>query len=318
MKVLWRFAGLLLLLLVVAGAIFYRNPLWTIDQFTHFDLWRAGAKQGFVEVGGNRLHYYEAPAAAGTAGVPLVLVHGLGSRGEDWAKLIPGFSAAGFHVYAPDLLGYGRSDRPDVAYSIPLEEKTVVQFMQAMHVQKADVIGWSMGGWVAMSLALDHPEMVERLAIYDSAGTYFPAVIPAGLFTPKDVAGVQRLADVLEATPRHIPGFFAKDTLRKMGPNDWVIEQSLASMLSGRYLLDFRLHALKMPMLVMWGGADRLIPPASGADIHRAVPQSVYEVVEGCGHLGPGECFQPYLAGTIEFMKAEPPMAGGEKTFPKP
>jgi pimeloyl-ACP methyl ester carboxylesterase len=318
MKVFWRTAGLVLLLLLAAGAVFYRYPLWVLDQQSHFILWRSGVKHRFVQASGHRLHFYEANATDGSAGTPLVLVHGLGSRGEDWAKLIPGFAAAGFHVYAPDLLGYGRSDRPDVSYTIALEEQTVVEFMQAMHVERADVIGWSMGGWIAMSLALDHPAMVTRLVIYDSAGTYFPAVLPPGLFTPTDVAGVQRLYDVLEPESHPLPAFVARDTLQKSAENGWIIDRSLASMVSGRYLLDFRLGALKMPMLIVWGGSDRLIPPAVGESIHRAIPQSVYEVVEGCGHLGPGECPKPYVEGTVEFLKANPPMRRGEKTFPKP
>ena len=103
--------------------------------------------------------------------------------------MIPALAAKGFHVYVPDLLGYGRSPKPDVDYSISLEEQTVAQFMQAVHVARADVGGWSMGGWVAMKLALDHPEMVDRLVVYDSAGVYFPATFEPELFTPDGCCG---------------------------------------------------------------------------------------------------------------------------------
>ena len=318
MRFLWLFAGFLLIVLIVAGAVFYRYPMWALDQPIHFNLWRAGAQHRYVESGGHRLHYYEAPSTDGSPGRPLVLVHGLGSRGEDWAKLIPGFTANGFHVYAPDLLGYGRSDRPDLDYSIALEEKTVVDFMETMHIERADMIGWSMGGWVAMSVALDHPAMVNRLVIYDSAGTYFPAVIPPRFFTPTDIPGVRRLFDTLEPEPQRIWDFVARDILRKMARNGWVVERSVASMVSGRYLLDFRLHAIEQPMLIMWGGSDRLIPPSVGEAMHQSVRQSVYVVVEGCGHLGPGECPQPYLEETTKFLLAQPPMMRGEKTVSQP
>jgi pimeloyl-ACP methyl ester carboxylesterase len=187
-----------------------------------------------------------------------------------------------------------------------------------MHLQKANVIGWSMGGWIAMRLALDQPAMVDRLAVYDTAGTYFPAVLPEGLFAPNDVAGVQRLVDVLEPKPRPLPGFVAKDSLRKLQRNGWIVNRSLASMTGGRYLLDFRLTGLKQPMLIMWGGDDHLIPPSVGEALHRSVPQSVFEIVEGCGHLGPAECSKPYLDGTLEFLKAQPPMSVQRKTFPAP
>ena len=309
---LLRVVGFLLLLVVAAGLIFYRYPLWVADQHTRFHLWRSGVKSGYVEAGGYRLHYFEAGPGDGA---PLVLVHGLGARGEDWAAMIPALAAQGFHVYVPDLLGYGRSPRPDVSYSISLEEETVAQFMQAVHVPKADVGGWSMGGWVAMKLALDHPEIVDRLIVYDSAGVYFPATFEPDLFTPHDVAGVRKLIAILTPNPRNIPDFAAEAMVRKLQRNAWVVNRSTASMVGGRDLLDFRLHDISQPMLIVWGAKDELIPLASGETIHRSVPQSVLDIIAGCGHLAPAECAKPVIAGTVEFLRAQPPMRGGERTF---
>ena len=313
MKVALRVVAFLLLVVVVGGVIFYRYPLWVTDQHTRFHLWRRGVKSEYVEAGGYRLHYFEAGPGDGT---PLVLVHGLGARGEDWGAMIPALAAQGFHVYVPDLLGYGRSPKPDVSYSISLEEETVAQFMQAVHVPRADVGGWSMGGWVAMKLALDHPEMVDRLTVYDSAGVYFPATFAPDLFTPHDVAGVKELIAMLTPNPRNIPDFVAEAMVRKLQRNAWVVNRSTASMVAGRDLLDFRLHDISQPMLIVWGAKDVLIPLASGETIHRSVPQSVLDVIGGCGHLAPAECAKPVIEGTVEFLRAQPPMHGGEKTFP--
>src|ERR1700709_2133621 len=125
MKYVWRVAGTLLLLAVVGAVLFYRYPLWFLDQPIYFRLWRSHVQSKYVDLGSNRLHYYEAAPAGGGARTPPLLIHGLGARGEDWSNLIPGFAANGFHVYVPDLLGYGRSSRPDVDYSIALEESIV-------------------------------------------------------------------------------------------------------------------------------------------------------------------------------------------------
>jgi pimeloyl-ACP methyl ester carboxylesterase len=230
--------------------------------------------------------------------------------------MIPGMAARGFHVYVPDLLGYGRSPQPDLDYSISLEEQTVVQFMQVMRVPRADVGGWSMGGWVVMKLALDHPEMVDRLMIYDSAGTYFPATWGPGLFTPSDVAGVRELMAMLTPKPRPLPNFAAEAALRKLQGNAWVLRRSMTSMTSGRDLLDFRLYQISQPMLIVWGAEDELIPLSVGEAIHKKVPQSVLDVVDGCGHLAPAECPRPVIDGTVEFLRSEPPMRGGGRTFP--
>jgi pimeloyl-ACP methyl ester carboxylesterase len=315
MKLALRVVAFLLLVVVAAGLIFYRYPLWVADQLTRFHLWRQGVKSEYVEAGGYRLHYFEAGPEGG-GGTPLVLVHGLGARGEDWGAMIPALARQGFHVYVPDLLGYGRSPKPDVNYSISLQEQTVAEFMQAVQVPKADVGGWSMGGWVAMKLALDHPEMVDRLIVYDSAGVYFPATFEPDLFTPHDVEGVRKLISMLTPNPRSVPDFAAEAMVRKLQANAWVVNRSTASMVAGRDLLDFRLHNISQPMLIVWGAKDELIPLASGETIHRTVPQSVLEVVGGCGHLAPAECAKPVLEGTVEFLRAQPPMRGGERTFP--
>jgi pimeloyl-ACP methyl ester carboxylesterase len=316
MKFALRVVAVLVLVVVAAGLIFYRYPLWVADQQIRFHLWRAGVKSEYVEAGGYRLHYFEAAPGNGGGGTPLVLVHGLGARGEDWAAMTPALAAQGFHVYVPDLLGYGRSPKPNVDYSISLEEQTVAQFMRAVHVPRADIGGWSMGGWIAMKLALDHPEMVDRLVIYDSAGVYFPATWDAELFTPADVIGVKKLIAMLTPKPGPLPGFAAEAALRKLERNAWVIRRSMTAMTNGRDLLDFRLQGITQPMLIVWGSQDELIPLSAGERIHKSVPQSVLNIVEGCGHLAPAECPVPVVEGTVEFLKAEPPLRGGEKTFP--
>jgi len=315
MKFALRVVAFVVLLVVAAGLVFYRYPLWVADQQIRFHLWREGVKSEYVDAGGYRLHYFEAAPWNG-GGTPLVLVHGLGARGENWAAMIPALAAQGFHVYAPDLLGYGRSAKPDVDYSISLEEQTVVQFMQGVHVPRADVGGWSMGGWIVMKLAMDRPEMVDRLAIYDSAGVYFPASWEPELFTPSDVIGVTKLIGMLTPKPQPLPGFVAEAALRKLEANAWVIRRSMTAMTNGRDLLDFRLYKISQPMLIMWGAQDELIPVSVGESIHMSVPQSVLNIVEGCGHLAPEQCPRPVIAGTVEFLKAEPPMRGGERTFP--
>jgi pimeloyl-ACP methyl ester carboxylesterase len=316
MKLALRVIAVVMVLAVAAGCFFYFDPLWVSDQQIRLRLWREGVRSEYAMVDGYRIHYFEALPPQGSAGTPLLLVHGLGARGEDWGAMMPALSAQGFHVYAPDLLGYGRSPRPDVSYSISMEEAVVVEFMQAMHLARPDVGGWSMGGWIAMKLALDHPEMVDRLMVYDSAGIYFPATFEADLFTPHDTAGVRRLIAMLTPKPRPIPEFAARAALRKLRRNAWVLDRSTASMRNGRDLLDFRLHNIHQPMLMVWGAKDELIPLPAGEVIHQAVPQSVLDVVAGCGHLAPAECPKPVIAATVEFLKAEPPMSGGRKIFP--
>jgi pimeloyl-ACP methyl ester carboxylesterase len=324
MKARLRLAGIVLLLLaLVAGGTFYWNPLWVNDQQIRYHLWRAGVRSEYVNVSGDRIHYFEAAPSDGTPGKPLLLLHGLGSRGEDWAPLIPGLAAAGFHVYAPDLLGYGRSEKPQwPCCSIQVEEEIVLHFIQATGMGRSgsagapepiDLAGWSMGGWIAAKLALDDPALIDRLVLYDSAGITIHTNFPRDAFVPTDAAGLARLMALLMPHPRTLPGFVARATLRRLKRNGRIVQQSMDSMQTGAGLLDARLSGIRQPTLVMWGMADILIPPAIGETMHREIPHSVFDGIVGCGHLAPSQCAKPVLAGTIQFLKAQPPMQGGEQ-----
>jgi pimeloyl-ACP methyl ester carboxylesterase len=304
MKPVLRVGGAVLLLmaaLVIVGFLAY--PLWVNDQIIRLGLWRNGVKSEYAQAGPYRLHYFEAGPAGGP---PLVLVHGLGSRGEDWAPLIPGLAGAGFHVYVPDLPGYGRSPRPRVTYTIELEAKAVEDFMQTLHVDRAEVAGWSMGGWVAAKLTLEHPGMVDRLMLLDAAGVYFPFTFDASLFVPTDHAGMARLQAILSPEPQALPGFVERAAIRRLRKNERVLRSSVGAMLSGRDLLDFRMHRITQSTLIVWGKQDALIPLASGETMHREIANSSLFVVDGCGHLAPGECSGPVLKEMVGFLTAEP------------
>ena len=317
-KTLLRSVGILLVLGLLAAGTFLLEPLWINDHLIRYKLWRQHVRSESIKIEGYRVHYFEAtpstaPTAAG-AGRVLILVHGLGARGEDWSPLIPSLAAAGFHVYVPDLLGYGRSAKPNVGYSIALEEELIANFMHALRIEHADVGGWSMGGWVALKLAADHPTLVDRLIVLDSAGVYFPATFDATLFTPTDAAGLSHLVAMLTPHPQPVPAFASRAVIRRLHANAWVVERSVQSMESGRDLMDFRLNEIHQPTLVVWGRLDQLIPLSAGEVIHHKIPGSSMLIVDGCGHLAPSECWKPVLHGMLGFLTAQPPLADVERS----
>jgi len=122
-----------------------------------------------VTIDGVNLHYF-----CGGSGPPLVLVHGLGSSAsvEFYYNLEP--LAAHHRVFAIDLPGFGRSDKPVLAYTIDLFVRAVSDLMASEGIERAAVMGVSMGGRVALGLALDSPEKVERLVLVDALGIGAP------------------------------------------------------------------------------------------------------------------------------------------------
>ena len=139
MKALRKFLLTAGAILALAGLAFYLRPLDFYYSFTDFQQALHGVRHHWVQIDGRRVHYeVEGPAN----GKPILLVHGLGGRAENWRDLAPYLARAGYCVYMPDLIGYGRSDKPQsFSYSIRDEAALVTEFLNAVGLQSADLGG---------------------------------------------------------------------------------------------------------------------------------------------------------------------------------
>jgi pimeloyl-ACP methyl ester carboxylesterase len=299
-KLLW--AAIVLVSLALAVVVgFWARPLSYFNELTFVQLALAGAHSDSVTVGGHRIHYYVMGPAGGP---PVVLVHGLGGRCEDWRNLAPYIVRAGFHVYMPDLPGFGRSDRPaDFSYSIPDQAAVVLEFLDAIGLKQVDLGGWSMGGWIVQRIAAEHPERVVRLMLFDSAGINEAPAWDTRLFTPTSAGELDQFDALLMPHPPQVPGFIANDLLRGSRRHGWIIQRAMASMLTGRDATDSLLPRLKMPVLIVWGGVDRMIPLSQGEKMHHLIPQSQLEVISDCGHLAPVQCADLMGPRVVEFLR---------------
>jgi pimeloyl-ACP methyl ester carboxylesterase len=296
------FVFVLLLAGLGFGILAWRNPLWLVDQQIDARLRLRGVHSEFVTVNGYKMHYL-----VGGTGRPLVLVHGLGSRGADWANLIPRLIDGGHRVYALDLLGYGRSAQPrDASYSISNQAVMVEGFLDSQHLHQVDLAGWSMGGWIAMRVALQQPERIRRLVLLDSAGLRFKLGFDPALFQPASPTDLAQLEELLVPHPRPLPGFLAVAMLRRGDDIGWVVHRSVQSMMTGADLVDGKLGALTMPVLIGWGDQDRLIPLSVGYRLHAEILQSELDVYANCGHLAPGQCVGQVGPSVVDFLNAQP------------
>jgi pimeloyl-ACP methyl ester carboxylesterase len=278
----------LLAVALLATAGFFLRPVSYLNAWTYLHEDLSGIESLSVQVAGHRVHYLAEGPANGPAAV---LVHGLGASAEYWGNLAPYLANSGFRVYIPDLLGYGRSDRPaDFSYSVRDEAAVVVGFMDALGLKQVELGGWSMGGWIAVLVAAEHPERVSRLMLFDSAGLDVPPTFDTALFTPSTVAQLNELEALLSPQPQPIPAFIARDILRNFRRNGWVVQRALATMLTAQDVIDNVLPQLKMPVLLVWGSLDRVTPLTDGEIMHRLIPQSQLDVFPGCGHMAPIEC----------------------------
>ena len=316
MRMFWRLVAVVVVVGLGFGGLYYEHPEWVMLQQTHLGLFFSQVQSNYVMTPEGRIHYYEGEPRIPGGGVPLVLVHGLADRDESWEPMLRRLKRAGFHVYALDLLGAGRSPAPaDSDYSIATQEQLVADFIQSLGLQKPDVGGWSSGGWIVLKLALDHPDTVDRVVVYDSAGLKRQTANGTPVFHPQSEDDVQQLASALGA-PR-LPGFMARDALKRLQSQQWVTDKAIASMAGGQDTLDDRLSGLQSPLLIVWGADDKLLPVSAAMRMHELDPRSELDVLEGCGHLAPKMCAPRVAAATADFLKSKPAMVGQVRTLAK-
>jgi len=290
----------LLALAAFAALGFWLRPVSYLTEVMYLRASLSGIESHTVTVAGHRIHYI---AEGPPAGPVAVLVHGLGGRAEDWSNLAPYLVEAGFHVYMPDLPGYGRSEKSaEFSYSVPDEADVVVGFLDALGLKQVDLGGLSMGGWIVQIVAGRHPERVRRLMLFDSAGIYEKPAWNTGLFTPATPEELGQLQALLSPHPQQAPEFIVRDILRISKQNAWVTHRALGAMLTGKDTTDALLPQLKMPVLIVWGELDRITPPGQGVKMHQLVPQSELDVIPDCGHLAVEQCagqIGPKVAGFV-------------------
>jgi len=303
----WLRRGLLLLaaLVLLLVAFFLWRPVSALTTVTTAVLRLNAIESRHVQLGPYRIRYF-----TGGSGEPLVLVHGLGGRALDFAPMMPAL-ARNHRVFAPDLLGYAASDRPGVDYSVTLQTGILRQFLDSEGLKRVDLAGWSMGGWISLDFAAQSPERVRRLVLLDSAGMKFTPTFDLRLLSPHTMGEMEALEKLLTPHPVWAPEFVLRDFLRVLQDEDWVIQRTVANMITGREFMDGKLASVTMPVLIVWGKQDVLTPLAVAEAMRREMPQSVLVVLDGCGHIAPIECHDRVLQEMRQFLGANPPLPAG-------
>lgn len=279
------------------------------------------------------LHGHDLAYRRAGDGPTLLLIHGMAGSSRGWKSVMP--ELAHHHdVIAPDLPGHGESAPPTGDYSLGNLAATLRDLLGVLDLERATIVGHSLGGGIAMQLAYQHPELAERLVLVSSGGLgrevswmiralalpgaeYVAPIIFPGFVRDlgNRVAGViervgvraPRIAEMWEAyasltTPAHRDAF-----LRTVHA---VIEPGgqAVSATDRLYL------AAAMPTLIIWGDRDPIIPAAHGHDAHAAMPGSRLEIFEGVGHFPPAEEPTRFAQVLIDFLASTEP-ADGDAAF---
>ena len=282
-----------------------------------------------LHMGSLRVHHTQ-----GGRGTPVLFIHGLGSSGYlEWRfNLEP--AAARHRVYAPDLPGFGRSEKPRARYGISYFTRFIDRYMEDRGLQSAAVVGASLGGRVALELALKYPQRVRKLVLVNSLGLGRPAMrLTYGLITlPRVGETVMKVTRnalnwVPSAMIRRVAGRYIGassdlsrtmddkylDNLRELYGAEGYHDAYLATvrslvtptaLLGNEYDISARLREISVPLQLIWGADDPLFPVAHAARAHALVENSRLAVIEGAGHTPQAERPEEFNRVLLDFLNS--------------
>ena len=275
----------------------------------------------FVPIHGHDVGYRRAGS-----GPALLLIHGMAGSSRTWREVMPAL-AQGHDVIAPDLLGHGESAKPVGDYSLGAFASGLRDLLSLLDVDRVTVVGQSLGGGVALQLAYQHPELVERLVLVGSGGlgrevswmlralTLPGAELIMPLLFPRIVAdrgdAVSRRIHRLGIRAPHVAEMWRAYSSLSGAPDRRAFLRTLRGVVDpgGQSVsANDRLYlAAGMPTLIMWGDSDRIIPIEHAHAAHAAMPGSRLEVFEGVGHFPHVEAPDRFTEVLLDFLESTTP-----------
>lgn len=272
-------------------------------------------KDQYIEIGNIRTRYW----VMGDGVPPVILLHGIGGCVENWADNIPAL-AQGRRIYALDIVGFGRTDKPQVRFTVPFVTEFVHEFIIAQQIDRAVLVGESMGGGIALYLALQYPRLVEKLVLADSAGLgrevtiylrLFSLPVVGEILTRPSRKGSARtwallLHDQSLITDQRIEKSYQLASLPGAQRCFLSVLRTMINIWGAkseayRPILD-HLGEIEMPTLVLWGAQDQFLPVALSHRAMERLPNARLHIFDPCGHVPNIECPQAFNALVTDFL----------------
>ena len=252
----------------------------------------------FISVDGARIHYQE---FGDPSKPPVILIHGYTASVYVWKSSAPVLAEAGFRVIAIDLMGFGYSEKPAwFDYSIAGQARFVSRFMNRLGIGRSIVVGSSYGGAVALTLALDYSERVEKLVLVDAVCNDDAKNHP--ILKLVAIRGIGEIVTPFLADSKTFLRFRMHATLAKIN-HHMITDERIESVRRPLFAADGHhsllatsrawsanrierdAHLIKVPTLIIWGEQDTVIPIKNGYKLHAEIEGSRLVVLKDCGHV---------------------------------
>lgn len=318
MKVLRVIGWIVLVVIILAAVVPFLIPVAPLEG-TRPAVELADADSRFIEVNGLDVHYKE----AGEGETTYILLHGFGASIFSWREVMQPLAQSG-RVIAYDRPAFGLTERPAAGtwtgaspYSAAAQVDLLFGLMDRLGVEKAVLVGNSAGGAVATLAALQQPQRVTALVLVDAAvysGSPIPnwvrPVLTLPQFTrlgPLFVRGIQTSGEEFLTSAWHDPARVTpavREGYRKpLQVDGWDAALWQFSIAQGGTNLPDRLSELKVPVLVVSGDDDKIIPLADSRRLAKEIPGAQFVVFRACGHVPQEECPQAFMDAVSDFMQ---------------
>ena len=276
--------------LAIVATAYYALPQRSAAPLIAINRMSAGLQEHAVKVGAHTVHYLSAGS-----GMPVILLHGIFAEKDHWVDFARALKGP-YQLLVPDLPGFGRSGRLDnQSYSYAAQVERLLAWMDTMGIEKAHLAGNSMGGTLAALFAQRYPQRVLSLAFIGAPHgirTPQPSAMDghidsgaSSILIPTTERAFEDMLDMLFEKRPFLPYPIAQralaGALRDAPSNERIWKEQLAD----RYLLDERIGALTLPMLVLWGAQDRLFDASGSTVLQQRLRHATVQVLPSVGHL---------------------------------
>jgi len=262
-----------------------------------------------VETNGIEL-YYELNGS----GKPLVLISGLGYSLWQWHRMVP-YLAERFQVITFDNRGVGKSDKPDGPYSAQMLADDTVGLLKVLDIDKAVVMGHSMGGFIAQAIALAHPQGVEKLVLCSTnfGGPHHIPVTEEAMKVLSDVSSdpltrfkngiiVSTAPGWADNNPEIIQRWVKWRIANPIDPAPYQAQFAIGlGLLPEAAAFEQKLSQVDVPTLILFGKDDKVVPPENAALLAGRIPESTTIIFPNAGHFFPIEIPEIASQAVIEF-----------------
>ncbi len=255
-------------------------------------------------------------------GKPILLLHGFGASSYTWRHVEPALLTSGYRVLTLDLKGFGLSDKPfDEDYSIFDQAALVSQFIDYLGLKKLSVVGHSLGGGVALVLALDKTpakrNRIAKLVLIDSIAYAQNIPLAFSILRTPILGEIGSRLVPLEVQTRVAlrlayydnSKFDSRDVKQYAGPlkdkgsRHAMIQTARQILPENLPELSSRYKTIQIPALIIWCDHDKVIKPHIGLRLHNDLPNSTFHIIRACGHLPQEEKPQRTVELVQEFLK---------------